>query len=64
MPNKQILFRNEAREKLLRGTTALAGAVRITLGPKSRRAGDMHACPKCSRAYGKSYVVLRAQLDL
>ena len=36
MAHKQILFRSEAREKLLRGSTALADAVRVTLGPKSK----------------------------
>ena len=36
MAHKQILFRSEAREKILRGTTALADAVRVTLGPKSK----------------------------
>jgi chaperonin GroEL len=36
MPHKQVLFRSEAREKILRGATALADAVRVTLGPKSK----------------------------
>ena len=36
MNAKHILFRAEAREKLLRGATALADAVRVTLGPKSK----------------------------
>jgi chaperonin GroEL len=36
MPHKQVLFRSVAREKLLRGATQLADAVRITLGPKSK----------------------------
>jgi chaperonin GroEL len=36
MPHKQLLFRSEAREKVLRGATALADAVRVTLGPRSR----------------------------
>jgi chaperonin GroEL len=36
MPHKQVLFRSEAREKVLRGATALADAVRVTLGPKSK----------------------------
>jgi len=36
MPYKHVLFRSEAREKLLRGATALADAVRVTLGPKSK----------------------------
>jgi chaperonin GroEL len=33
---KQLLFHAAAREKLLRGATALADAVRVTLGPKSK----------------------------
>jgi chaperonin GroEL len=36
MAHKQILFRSEAREKILRGAAALADAIRITLGPKSK----------------------------
>ena len=36
MPHKQILFHSAAREKILRGTSALADAVRVTLGPKSK----------------------------
>jgi chaperonin GroEL len=36
MAHKQVLFQSHARDKLLRGTTALAEAVRVTLGPKSR----------------------------
>lgn len=36
MPYKQMTFRFTAREKILRGATALADAVRITLGPKSK----------------------------
>ncbi|MFA5909343.1 MAG: chaperonin GroEL [Vicinamibacterales bacterium] len=36
MPHKQLLFRSEAREKVLRGAAAIADAVRVTLGPKSR----------------------------
>ncbi len=36
MSYKKLLFRSEAREKILRGATALADAVRVTLGPKSR----------------------------
>jgi chaperonin GroEL len=37
MIEKRLLFREQAREKVLRGATALADAVRITLGPKARR---------------------------
>lgn len=36
MAHKQVLFRAEAREKVLRGVDALADAVRVTLGPRSR----------------------------
>jgi chaperonin GroEL len=35
MAHKHLLFRAEAREKVLRGATALADAVRVTLGPRS-----------------------------
>jgi chaperonin GroEL len=34
--HKQILFRSAAREKILRGATQLADAIRVTLGPKSK----------------------------
>jgi chaperonin GroEL len=36
MTHKKIMFRSAAREKILRGTDALADAVRVTLGPKSK----------------------------
>ncbi len=36
MAHKQVLFRSEARERILRGVIALADAVRVTLGPKSK----------------------------
>ena len=36
MAHKQILFRSTAREKILRGATQLADAIRVTLGPKSK----------------------------
>ena len=36
MTHKQVLFHSAAREKVLRGATALADAVRVTLGPKSK----------------------------
>lgn len=36
MTAKQVLFRSQAREKVLRGAAQLADAVRITLGPKSK----------------------------
>ena len=36
MAHTHLLFRSEAREKVLRGAAALADAVKITLGPKAR----------------------------
>jgi chaperonin GroEL len=36
MAHKQVTFRSAAREKILRGATQLADAVRVTLGPKSK----------------------------
>ena len=36
MAHKQLIFRAAAREKVLRGAGALADAVRVTLGPKSK----------------------------
>lgn len=37
MTYKRVLFESAAREKILRGVNALADAVRVTLGPKSKR---------------------------
>jgi len=45
MPAKRILFRSAARERILRGATALADAVRVTLGPRSK-------CVLIGRAWG------------
>jgi chaperonin GroEL len=36
MAHKQVLFRSAAREKVLRGASQLADAVRVTLGPRSK----------------------------
>ncbi|HSE93607.1 MAG TPA: chaperonin GroEL [Methylomirabilota bacterium] len=36
MPAKRVLFGSEARERILRGATALADAIRVTLGPRSK----------------------------
>jgi len=36
MAHKKILFRSAAREKILRGATQLADAIRVTLGPRSK----------------------------
>jgi chaperonin GroEL len=49
MPHKHLLFKSEAREKVLRGATAIADAVRVTLGPKSR-------CVLIEKKWGKPLV--------
>ncbi len=49
MSHKQMLFRSEAREKILRGAAALADAVRVTLGPKSK-------CVLIEKKWGKPLV--------
>lgn len=49
MPSKQLLFKSAAREKVLSGATALADAVRITLGPKSK-------CVLIQKKWGKPIV--------
>ena len=36
MRHKQLLVQSAAREKILHGAQALADAVRVTLGPKSK----------------------------
>jgi chaperonin GroEL len=36
MAHKNVLFHSAAREKILRGATQLADAIRVTLGPKSK----------------------------
>ena len=45
MAYKQVFYRSEARERLLRGVSALADAVRVTLGPKSK-------CVLIEKAFG------------
>jgi chaperonin GroEL len=49
MPAKQLLFRSSAREALLRGAAAVADAVRVTLGPKSK-------CVLVERKFGRPIV--------
>ena len=49
MAAKKLLFRSAAREKILIGATALADAVRITLGPKSK-------CVLIQKKWGKPIV--------
>jgi chaperonin GroEL len=49
MSSKNMLFRADAREKLLRGAAALADAVRVTLGPRSK-------CVLIERKFGRPLV--------
>jgi chaperonin GroEL len=49
MANKHLLFRSAAREKILNGVTALADAVRVTLGPRSK-------CVLIDKKWGKPLV--------
>lgn len=49
MAHRQLLFRAEARERLLRGATALADAIRLTLGPKAK-------CVLIQKKWGKPLV--------
>ena len=49
MAAKKLLFRSAAREKILIGATALADAVRITIGPKSK-------CVLIQKKWGKPIV--------
>lgn len=49
MAHKQLFFESAAREKILHGATALANAVRVTLGPKSK-------CVLIEKKYGRPIV--------
>jgi chaperonin GroEL len=49
MPAKRIRFRADARERVLRGASTLADAVRVTLGPKAR-------CVLLERRWGRPLV--------
>ena len=49
MASKHLLFDSEAREKILNGAKALADAVRVTLGPKSK-------CVLIGRKWGRPLV--------
>ena len=49
MANKQLRFRSEAREKILRGAGAMADAIRITIGPRSK-------CVLIEKSWGKPLV--------
>jgi chaperonin GroEL len=49
MAHRHLLFRSEAREKLLRGANALADAIRLTIGPKAK-------CVLIQKKWGKPVV--------
>jgi chaperonin GroEL len=49
MAHRHLLFRAEAREKLLRGANALADAIRLTIGPKAK-------CVLIQKKWGKPIV--------
>jgi chaperonin GroEL len=49
MTHKHLMFRAAAREKILQGTTALADAIRVTLGPRSK-------CVLIEKKWGKPIV--------
>ena len=49
MSHTQVMFRSQAREKILRGVNAVADAVRVTLGPRSK-------CVLIERKYGAPLV--------
>lgn len=49
MSHKQVFFRAAAREKILRGANAIADAIRVTLGPKSK-------CVLIEKKWGKPLV--------
>jgi chaperonin GroEL len=49
MANKHVLFRSEAREKVLQGAKLITDAVRVTLGPKSK-------CVLIEKKWGKPLV--------
>jgi chaperonin GroEL len=60
MAHRQIRFREEARERVLRGATLLADAIRVTLGPRSksvlveRKRGKPLVCNDGSPSPGRS----------
>ena len=49
MPHKHLMFHADAREKILRGVNAIADAMRVTLGPKSK-------CVLIERRWGQPIV--------
>ena len=62
MPHKRLSFHAEAREKVLRGATALADAVRVTLGPKSIRTTRQSSAAPASVRRSRAAVIRCAQI--
>ncbi|MBL0141702.1 MAG: chaperonin GroEL [Betaproteobacteria bacterium] len=62
MTAKQVVFRDEAREKIVAGVMQLAGAVRGTLGPKARTV--MLARPHGPPAVINSGVIVAREIEL
>jgi len=59
---KQFQFRSETREKVLRGATALADAVHVTLAPKSNVLGDRRKAMLDDIAMGNTlFIVIEPQ---
>ena len=50
MTAKQVIFREDAHAKIVRGVTMLANAVKVTLGPKARTV-------MLERAYGAPTII-------
>src|SRR5690242_19176097 len=51
MPAKNIMFEEEARQKILKGVRTLAAAVKVTLGPKGRNVviGKSYGAPQITK---------------
>lgn len=50
MTAKQVIFREDAHARIVRGVTVLANAVKVTLGPKARTV-------MLERAYGAPTII-------
>ena len=67
MASKQVFFRSEARERILKGVTALADAVRVTLGPKGEHllllgaAGTVDAMSTLEKTIQAVYASVKAE---
>ena len=53
---KRLLFRGDARERVLKGATTLADAVRVTLGPKSK-------CVLVERRWGRPLLIVAEDVE-